>query len=57
MILGGYLIVSIVYMSLENSKLFEPHNNFTNICDNFNLCWRVFIMKLSLLTEMEKHDD
>ena len=57
MILRGYRIVSIVYMSLENSKPFEPHNNFTNTCDNFNLCWRVFIMKLSLLTEMEKHND
>ena len=57
MILGGYLIVTIVYMSLENFKSFETHNNFTKICDNFNLCWRVFIMKLSLLTEMEKHND
>ena len=57
MILRGYLIVTIVYMSLENFKSFESHNNFTKICDNFNLCWRVFIMKLSLITEMEKHDD
>lgn len=53
----GYLNVTIVYMSSKNSKPFESYNNFTKICDNFNLCWRVFIMKLSLHTETEKHDD